>query len=77
MNSFASVVKWTATFCIFAAASLLTINPIFGEHPLPFVLYLLGSCGWLIYGVKVRDSALVVLNLFFVVLNTYGVQIRL
>lgn len=72
----ANKIKWIASVCVFTAAISITVREENALYVWPFVLYAIGSFCWMIAGFKTKDMPLILLNMFFVVVNVYGISIR-
>ena len=71
------IIKWSATINVCVAATIITLYPESGLHPLPFSIFLFGHIIWSVFTFLIKEQALFALNMFFVALDGYGVIIRL
>ena len=72
-----TVLKWLASLHIAIAAVVITIWPEQALLPIPFAIFLAGHVIWSIFSALIKEWALFALNVFFVLLDAYGVIIRL
>jgi hypothetical protein len=69
--------KWVANILIFAGAISVAISPVYSQQPWPFILATIGSCLWLWAASIMRDRAFIAFNLFFVVIQSTAIFMRL
>ena len=62
------MLKWTGTIASVIGSFTLAA----GFAIMGYTLFLLGSAAWLAVGIRARDRALVILNLFFFAANILG-----
>ena len=68
--------KWVGNTFTYVAAAAVVTSITFAQQSWPFVLYLIGSSLWLMAAHVIKDRPLFWLNLFFILLNSYGVWLR-
>jgi hypothetical protein len=59
------------------AATVVAVSPQTALEVWPFALYTTGTICWLYAGMKMHETALVVLQLYYMAVNTYGIYARL
>lgn len=69
--------KWIANSFVFVGASCIAVSPVFSQQPWPFFLATIGSILWFWAAIVMRDRALMVFNLFFIVIQTWATLVRL
>ncbi len=65
------VARWSGTFFGIAAAILLAANIEASKYGFP--LFLIASILWGIVAYSIKDYALLLLQVVFIVINTYGI----
>ena len=69
--------KWFANAFVFTGATCIALSPVYSQQPWPFFLATIGSVLWLWAAHIMRDRALFVFNLFFIVIQTWATLVRL
>jgi hypothetical protein len=69
--------KWLGNALLMTAAASVAVSSTWAQQVWPFVLYTVGAGIWMYAGILMRDRPLVYLNLFFVVIDVYGIFERL
>ena len=69
-------VGYVANVFIFASASSVTLNPKLSLKPHLFFGFLIGHILWLAVAISRLDWPLIMLNVFFVILDIFGIVMR-
>jgi hypothetical protein len=72
-----NVFKWVGNSALITAATCVAISPEWALDAWPFFLYTTGTIVWLIAGTLIKEWALVSLQVFYFVVNLYGIYTRL
>lgn len=72
-----NTIKWIASVSVLIAAVSIIVYEKSALYVWPFIFYTIGSFCWLIAGIQTKDVPLALLNSFFVVVNIYGIIIRI
>jgi hypothetical protein len=70
-------VKGSANVMVYIAGTSVALFPHTAELAFPFVLYGLGALFWAFASHIMRERHMMQLNMFFIVINSYAILIRL
>ena len=70
-------IKWIANALIFIGATSIAVSTTFAQQAWPFALCDIGSLMWLGVAIKLSDRAFMTFNLFFVVIQTCAILMRI
>lgn len=66
-----NALKWTATILGVVGGLIISLNnPIISKYA--FILLLGSSVLWSVYGFRIKENSLIVLNVAFIAVNTFG-----
>ncbi len=69
--------KWVANSFVFVGAAVISLSPTFSQQYWPFLLADIGSVLWLWAATIMKERALVAFNIFFVLIQTGAILMRL
>jgi hypothetical protein len=74
---FMEIAKWFGT-CLFAiGAAFIALSPKLSSLWYPFSLFLIGHITWSVVGLKMRDSAILWMNLMYMPFDVYAIIVRI
>ena len=69
--------KWIANSFVFVGAAVISLSPTLSQQYWPFLLADIGSVMWLWAASIMKDRALIAFNIFFVLIQTGAIIMRL
>lgn len=76
-NKLLDRIKWIGNICTYTAAVAIVISTTLSSAAWPFMLYTVANVLWLLAAVVMQDKPLMWLHIFFLILNTIGIAVRL
>lgn len=72
-----NAIKWIGSFLIGLAAFIFTVAPETGVEAWLLALFFIGHVIWVGAAWMIKEQSLICLNLFFALVDAYGIIIRL